>query len=279
MFFGTPYCKYSKKYILGEDFHDASAKIVTECMCGEKGPSIESPDRKHNEDAWNRIIGGNATAEDEFPWQVEITVSGQFYGGGTLITPSHVLTANHVVRKQKARDVRARLGSNDATKNKAFRVKEIFNHPDYTNTPHTAFDFAILQLEIPVPFGNSMKPACLPGPSIPDLAERGVIVTGWGTTTSDPSKRKYQKFLVKTPFPDPNDLEIISNIECQKVFRKKGSVLRVEDNMLCTAPNNVVDSCTGDSGGPMVVFDIDHNRWTLVSEPYYFGACWPNCPP
>merc|ERR1712055_931716 len=105
-------------------------------------------------------INGKETTKNEFPWQVAIMVSSTFNGGGTLITPSHVLTANHVVRNQKPRKVRARLGSNDRTKTKAFRVKEIFHHHRYANEP-TTFDFAILELEIPVPFGETMKPACL----------------------------------------------------------------------------------------------------------------------
>ena len=197
---------------------------------------------------------------------------GSVKGGGTLITPSHVLTANHVVvdsrlRKRTPSQVRALLGSNSLSRTNAFPVERIFNHPNYTLSIiridskrgwKVINDFAILELKIPVPFGKTMKPACLPGQPIPNLAGVGVTVTGWGHIVEGEGM---VDLLLKTPFPHANALKIISHINCQTNF---GSNMVVDESMICTAPNEEIDACRGDSGGPMVVHDIDQNKYTLV---------------
>jgi guanylate cyclase len=42
-----------------------------------------------------RIVGGQVTKVNEFPWIVALTKRGKFYCAGSLITRRHVLTAAH----------------------------------------------------------------------------------------------------------------------------------------------------------------------------------------
>ena len=247
-------------FLSGENFENAGEAIINTCMCGRKGPSLA--DARDD-----RIVGGMNTTEHEFPWQVMISISSKgFTGGGTLITPSHVLTANHVVSGWPAKYVEANLGSNARSSLTAFRVKAIYNHPNYRkigSSPVTGsmYDFAILELETPVPYTLKMSPACLPGADSTNYADEIAIVTGWGATGW---RAGTVQTLLKTPFSwDP--LKILPNARCNSLYRRTG--IEISDDMICTGPDNKVDSCQGDSGGPMVVVDTDSKNWTVVSIP------------
>ena len=263
----------------GERFEDTGSEIVETCWCGKKGDAIEDlfPDPRQGDFRAN-IIGGQNTTEHEFPWQVQIRINNVFSGGGTLITPSHVLTAAHVVvsccglsgRAENARDVKALLGSNAKDRNIEFGVQNVSPHPDYRRTSMSSslhYDFAILELETPVPFDDTMLPACLPSLQTlhsPHFVDEKVIVTGWGRVIAD--RPQFRPTLMKTPYPT-NSLRIISNTDCQDGFDRFNMELTVDESMICTRPNGEVDACRGDSGGPMMVKDRVTQNWTLVSKP------------
>lgn len=46
-----------------------------------------------------RVVGGNVTNANEFPWLAGLSKNGEFYCGATLITRKHLLTAAHCVYK------------------------------------------------------------------------------------------------------------------------------------------------------------------------------------
>merc|ERR1712198_235369 len=58
-------------------------KVTTDssCRCGQKGGS--------------RIVGGNPTDVNEWPWQAALVTRNQQFCGGSLINDRYVLTAAH----------------------------------------------------------------------------------------------------------------------------------------------------------------------------------------
>jgi len=246
--------------------------VINTCMCGMKGPSLS--------DLRIKAPGGTVTTEHEFPWQVMISIASMgFVGGGTLITPSHVLTANHVVAGFEAdpKYVEARLGSNDRSSLRAFPVKAIYGHPNYGKIGTgpvigTTYDFAILELETPVPFSLKMSPACLPGADNTNLVDEIVIVTGWGATEW---KADLVQTLLKTPYAE-DPLKIMSNSDCNKLYSDMS--VEISDDMICTDANNKVDSCQGDAGGPMVIVDTKTYNWTLVGVVSFGFECASDYP-
>ena len=60
----------------------------------------------------NRIVGGQETEVNEYPWQVGlVSRSGtRPWCGGTLISDRHVMTAAHCTAGSSASDIRVLLG-------------------------------------------------------------------------------------------------------------------------------------------------------------------------
>merc|ERR1739838_843891 len=142
------------------------------CQCGVKGGAANG-----------RIVGGQETEEHEYPWQVGLTTANgrSPFCGGTLISPTHVLTAAHCTQRS-ASSMRVLLGEHNINDNDYNRVDvaEIINHPDYDDGT-TDNDYAILRLANPVTFTNEVSPACLPADLSATFAGVLATVTGWGT--------------------------------------------------------------------------------------------------
>merc|ERR1719436_1416623 len=96
---------------------------------------------------------------------------------------------------------------------------------------------------MPLTFDNDTKPACLPKPSFsPEDRELG-IVSGWGHISS---RGRISDVLRYVSIP------VVKNTDCINWAPRYESVLK--DTMFCAGrPGGKVDSCKGDSGGPLIV--------------------------
>lgn len=189
-----------------------------------------------------RIVGGNETTIEVFPWIVSISGSGNHVCGGSIISAERVLTAAHCTVKYPAHLMAIRAGSTLHSSGGYIRnVKRFVRHPNYSNFDH---DIAILYLNVTLDTN-------LPTISIIALPERKISaavgsksqVVGWGAICESCDISATLRYVM---------IPIISNDDCRKAY--KGSI---RAGMLCAAhPNASKDACQGDSGGPLTYDNV-----------------------
>ncbi|KAM6449601.1 serine protease 27-like isoform 1-T2 [Liasis olivaceus] len=209
-----------------------------------------------------RIVGGQDATKGKWPWQVSILENNTPICGGSVISDQWVLSAAHCFYDAPDHEYTAVLGAYqllNLSRNEVFAaVKKIVLHPDYNGKSSSLGDIALIQLQKPVNFTNSIIPICLPTPSEKFSGEADCWVTGWGTIKE------------KVNLPPPLTLQevkvpLISQRDCSLLYNQypvpglgKGAI---KHNMICAgSPNSGKDSCQGDSGGPLAC--QLQGRWT-----------------
>jgi len=193
-----------------------------------------------------RIIGGNQTEVNEYPWQVAMYYGGRFICGGSVISSRWVLSAAHCVTRGTAKNYKLRLGEHhrwdsDEVEHQTMNVKEIISHEKYSGRTYNN-DYALLELEEAIDFKKypHIRPVCLPELDDGDFSGEMAIVTGWGSTGNGLSS-----VLMEV------EVEVLSNSACKNDYGYASS--DITDQMVCAAvEGGGKDACQGDSGGPMV---------------------------
>ncbi|XP_031327653.1 CLIP domain-containing serine protease 14D-like isoform X1 [Photinus pyralis] len=223
----------------------------------------------------NRIIGGNKTTLFEFPWMALLAYRSQniveFRCGGSIINSRYILTAAHCITQlQPLQLVFVRSGEYNISSsidcqdynNGLFQIcaspvqdiaiEEVIPHPNY-NRMALSNDIGLIRLVAPLNFSvENVKPICLPTDNDllrADLTFRVLTVTGWGLTETGSRSADLLK----------GDFRISSQKYCQMMYAR--ARLRLYNTQLCGG--GTVDSCGGDSGGPLQGIEsfIDEDRF------------------
>ncbi|KAI8484056.1 hypothetical protein Bbelb_381740 [Branchiostoma belcheri] len=169
-------------------FHRSETfNVPLEPSCGV--PNIQrEPD---GGDELRRLIaGGIPAARGSWPWQVSLQLNGNHACGGSLISNLWVVTAAHCFSRNNDKDawkvvagihdLNANADPDKQTKN-IWRIilHEHFNHHNNDN------DIALLRLESPVDWSDTVKPVCLPeaGHELEDNTM--CVITGFGDTQEE----------------------------------------------------------------------------------------------
>ncbi|XP_077971391.1 trypsin beta-like [Styela clava] len=188
----------------------------------------------------DKIIGGTAASNGQFPSIVFQEKSGSFFCGGTIISANRVLSAAHCEQNLIGLTVTA----GTVTRNSGgvtISVSGKVVHPQY-NSNTLANDIMILQLASSFSFSSTIASAPLQF-SAPS-AGTGITVAGWGDTNSG---------IIQSL---PNNLQsvnvaVISTSECNARLAYNGEILA---GMICMGNmDGGEDSCQGDSGGPAYI--------------------------
>ncbi|CAH0383608.1 unnamed protein product [Bemisia tabaci] len=204
----------------------------------------------------DRIVGGQNARPGEWPWIAALMNGGRQFCGGSLLDNQHVLTAAHCVAHMSSWDVAqltVNLGDHNIKSSSDVRhiekkVKRIVRHKGFD--ARTLYnDVAIITLDSPVTYSRNIRSICLPSGN-KAYAGKTATVIGWGSLREmGPQPAILQKV----------NIPVWTNQECKEKYgpAAPGGII---DTMLC-AGQTAQDSCSGDSGGPLMVED---GTWTQV---------------
>lgn len=193
--------------------------------------------------AFQRIVGGHAMLSGNAPYHVAyLTDQLSYQCGGTILSPSYVMTAAHCIDENKGNGhVRAGSIVHDAG-GQVVQVSEVIVHEDYSAFTEEN-DFAILKLASPLQFNDMVKAAKLPSSGMEIRNGKIVSVHGWGKTAEDGERSDVLLGI---------DLMKVGLEECVENFEETSH--EITDKHICAiAPGK--DSCQGDSGGGLIYRD------------------------
>ena len=235
---------------------------------GSHGPKF-APNR-----AQTRVVGGTTANSSDFPGVVGVRDYFQQWNGssydqflatctGTLISPTKVLTAAHCVTDWSNGDVQVIAGRNtltDTTSGTVYGVSNVWTDQgfnlgalyDGASTPLD--DVVVLTLRTPADSVYTPYPITAQGDQTPYTDGTNAVIAGYGVTTEGGSD---VGTLHEATVP------MVADATCAATASADGDSYDA-NRMTCAgvpAPtpggNDGVDTCGGDSGGPLLVNGVE----------------------
>jgi len=217
------------------------------------------------DNAISRIVGGKDAAQGSLPWSVTIQNSWRHDCGGTIIGKRWILTAAHCFppggKNEKVVVGEHNLRHNDGNE-QSFRISRVYPHPHY-NPRNFDNDICLLKLSKDLRFDRYTQPACLPKRANKERDYRTgdiVTVSGWGRLREWGHAPNTLQ-MIRVP--------LISTQTCNNWNVYSGKILT---SMFCAGKlSGSIDSCSGDSGGPLMK-KVD-GRWTVLGVVSWGNGC------
>lgn len=226
---------------------------------------------------------GQITEIDEFPWMAlliyEKAMNPVVPGcGGALISHSFVVTAAHClvgpIIQKKGNLKFVRVGEYDLNNNPDCTIlgdycdctdgiidlkpKRTIVHPDYVaGAVSQHHDIGLVQLERPVEFTAFIRHICLPKPGSGATSKK-FSVCGWGRTDFF---REGAGTTAPSPIKMKTSLPYFDHGKCSQIYQPQR--LQLINGQICAGGHKARDSCSGDSGSPLMFYDVKMQAWVL----------------
>lgn len=219
-----------------------------------------------------RIVDGQLISRSQIPWMVGLsffyrwdeTHNIRLSCGGSVISPSYILTAAHCIHWRGAIPFAARAFYNStiAYDGPSVWIEDMVYHPQF-EWSDISHDIALVKVERPLQFDRYLKPVCLPTEKF-DLRGSVALVAGWGDTKENGRPSKTLKYIITTILPF--EYCKVGVVYPWQIGEKNN------ENIICTiSPGK--GSCEGDSGGPLTVFSASNGRSIQVGIVSYGVGC------
>nr|XP_055035145.1 enteropeptidase isoform X1 [Misgurnus anguillicaudatus] len=209
------------------------------------GYSRMNPLRAPNNDA-GRVVGGQDAKKGAWPWIVSLRWQGTHVCGASLIDSEWLITAAHCVYGKNIHlsswvavlGLHAQFNTEDS--DKQYRtIDQIIMNKHYNRRTKES-DIALMHLETPAIFTDYVQPICLP--ELSTIFEEGekCFIAGWGRRSeTDTIANVLQQAVVP----------LVNRTQCQQWMPE----YNITEQMICAGyPEGGVDTCKGDSGGPLM---------------------------
>ncbi|KAF4528866.1 hypothetical protein B566_EDAN016343 [Ephemera danica] len=229
--FGYPRCQYGQSYRRCSVLHPNNETDINE---------FAGITTFNDED--DRIIGGTAAQNYQFPWQVSIAFARSPFSSSIF----EITVSATNLRKKEPGVTR-------------YVTDLVHTHLEYSNET-LENDIALLELRTPIFLGRptSMAEAInLPRLRDVDRSFEGVtaVVSGWGQKVDGGPGSAILNYV---------DVPVISNEECNNDYKALGFDIYIYNSMICTsARNGTTTTCKGDSGGALI-YKESSGVWTQI---------------
>jgi len=213
-----------------------------------------------------RIINGKDATPHTWPWAVFHIRSG-FVCGGSLLRINDDVEASDMVLTA-AHCLGSNADNNDYNDWKLAANLHLTSEFESAETRNVVkaeykyYDIAVMKLDRPVNFTDTVRPVCLPEQDADVPAGKFCMSVGWGTTQTGGLAEALQQLI--TPVHDAQT--------CENIW--KGRSYYDGNMMVCAGPmNGLAGICGGDSGGPLVCRSEAGNWVQYGVVNYSAGGC------
>ncbi|XP_011201807.2 trypsin alpha-3-like [Bactrocera dorsalis] len=182
-----------------------------------------------------QIIDGRPVTQKIYPYFVRLHYRGEFICGGSLVRNNAVLTAAHCVKDHSVKELSVHADTINLGDPGVVRTIKTALVPNEYNAGTLNYDVAVLILS-----------SVIPSASVIPLDKSAVPV---GTRCLVIGHGKIEEYGVFSTQLQEIHVHVMSREVCQRKYRDFDGIT---ESMMCASEPGKKDSCSGDSGDPMI---------------------------